>query len=160
MCPDSIKKATFGLEATNDYSESSLGGTMHETNKFGRINQHNASTIRMIGEMDVGRDLLARKRRRRRVSSIVFLLQQHIHHTTIISSFLGMFHQFSDKIQKCLLLVAIEDAPKTRKSNHEALELQRRCRGKKAEILKDLNLKKTKEGLIEATHYFSFRMFF
>ena len=65
-----------------------------------------------------------------------------------------MFHQFSDKIQKCLLLVAIEDAPKTRKSNHEALELQRRCWEKKTEIPKDLNLEKTKEGLIEATHYF------
>ena len=45
MCPDSIKKATLGLEATNDYSESSLGGTTHEINKFGRINQHNASAI-------------------------------------------------------------------------------------------------------------------
>ena len=65
-----------------------------------------------------------------------------------------MFHQFSDKIQKYLLLVAIEDAPKTRKSNHEALKLQRRCREKKAEILKDLNLEKTKEGHIEAMYYF------
>ena len=45
MCPDSIKNITLGLEATNDYSESSLGGTMHEINKFGRINQHNASAI-------------------------------------------------------------------------------------------------------------------
>ena len=45
MCHDSLKKATLGLEATNDYSESSLGGTTHEINKFGRINQNNASAI-------------------------------------------------------------------------------------------------------------------
>ena len=46
-CPDSdsIKKATLVLEATTDYSESSLGGTTHEINKFGGINQHNASAI-------------------------------------------------------------------------------------------------------------------
>ena len=65
-----------------------------------------------------------------------------------------MFHQFSDKIQACLLLRVIEDAPNTIKSNHEALKLQQWCREKKAEILKDLNLEKTKEGQIEATYYF------
>ena len=45
VCPESIKKTTLGLEAANAYSESSLGVTTHDINKFGRISQHNASAI-------------------------------------------------------------------------------------------------------------------
>ena len=44
-CPESIKKATLGLEVTINYSESLLGGTTHKISKFGRINQHNASAV-------------------------------------------------------------------------------------------------------------------
>ena len=44
-CPDTVKRATLGLEATNDYSESTLGGTTHELTKFGRIGQHNAAAV-------------------------------------------------------------------------------------------------------------------
>ena len=45
-CPASIKRELFGCEATNDYSESSLGGTTQEINKFGGIVQHNAAAVR------------------------------------------------------------------------------------------------------------------
>ena len=44
-CPESMKKALLGCKATNDYSESSLGGTTQEINKYGCINQHNAAAI-------------------------------------------------------------------------------------------------------------------
>ena len=44
-CPDSIKKMTWGMESTNDYSESSLGGTTHEIVKYGRIGHHNAAAV-------------------------------------------------------------------------------------------------------------------
>ena len=64
-----------------------------------------------------------------------------------------MFHQFSDKKQKCLLLVAIDNAPQTRKLNHEALERHHQCQGKKSDVLNELNLEKTKEGLIQVTYY-------
>ena len=47
----------------------------------------------------------------------------------------------------------MEDAPKTRKGYHESLELQRWCRESKVEILKGLNLEKTKEHFLEATYY-------
>ena len=70
----------------------------------------------------------------------------------------GMFHQFSSKIQRCLMLVAIEDLPKTIRANHSSLELQRKCREKKAELLKEFNLEKAKEDLLEATYYY--RMYF
>ena len=33
------------MEATNDYSESSLGGPTHEIVKYGRINHHNAAAV-------------------------------------------------------------------------------------------------------------------
>ena len=65
----------------------------------------------------------------------------------------GIFHQFSADIQRGLLLVDTEDAPKTREANHELLELQRRCRESKAEILMGLNLEKTREHLLETTYY-------
>ena len=42
------------------------------------------------------------------------------------------------------MLVAMEDAPSTIKCNHAALELQHKCREKKAGVLKELNLNKTK----------------
>jgi len=44
-CPDNIKRQTWGMEATNDYSESSLGGTTHEIVKYGRIGHHNAAAV-------------------------------------------------------------------------------------------------------------------
>jgi len=44
-CPDSVKKATLGLEAANDYAESALGRTTHKLTMFGWINQHTAATI-------------------------------------------------------------------------------------------------------------------
>ena len=69
-----------------------------------------------------------------------------------------MFHQFSSKIQRCLMLVAIEDSPTTKRANHSSLELQRKCREKKADLLKEFNLEKTKEDLLEATYYY--RMYF
>ena len=56
------------------------------------------------------------------------------------------------------MLVAMEDAPSTIRSNHGALELQRKCREKKADVLKELNLNKTKEDLLEATYYY--KMYF
>ena len=48
------------------------------------------------------------------------------------------------------MLVATEDAPSTIRSNHGALELQCKCREKKTDVLKELNMNKTKEEL-EAT---------
>ena len=51
------------------------------------------------------------------------------------------------------MLVATEDAPSTIRGNHAALELQRKCREKKADVLKELNLNKTEEDLLEATYY-------
>ena len=57
-----------------------------------------------------------------------------------------MFHQFSNKIEKCLLLVTMEDSPQTEKSNHESLELRRQYREKKVDVLKELDLEKMKEG--------------
>jgi len=56
------------------------------------------------------------------------------------------------------MLVAIEDSPKTIRANHSSLELQRKCREKKAELLKEVNLEKTKEDLLEAKYYY--RMYF
>ena len=53
-------------------------------------------------------------------------------------------------------MVVIEDALLTRNTDHASLELQYRYRERNAEvlILREVNLEKTKEELIETTYYY------
>ena len=53
-----------------------------------------------------------------------------------------------------VLLMALDDVPKTRVINVEVLELQRKCRHiMKDDVLVDLNLEKIKGSLTKATYY-------
>ena len=49
--------------------------------------------------------------------------------------------------------MVVAGALETRQMNTNALEMQRACRWRKEEALKDLNLEKTKERLVLATYY-------
>ena len=44
-CPKKVKEGLHGREATNDRSESALGGTTHQLQKYGRIGISNAAAI-------------------------------------------------------------------------------------------------------------------
>ena len=69
-----------------------------------------------------------------------------------------MFHQFSEEIQKLLIVIAMEDALETTRENHESLELQHLCCERKADFLKEINLEKTKESLLDAIYYYKMYM--
>ena len=44
-CPPNVRNALLGQDATNDRSESALGGTTHQLQKYGRINITNAAAM-------------------------------------------------------------------------------------------------------------------
>ena len=44
-CTEEIKSALYGLDATNDRSESALGGTTHQLQQYGRIDISNAAAV-------------------------------------------------------------------------------------------------------------------
>ena len=48
-CPNSLKQSTLGLEATNDYAESALGGASQQISQYGRIDQSSAAAISDMG---------------------------------------------------------------------------------------------------------------
>ena len=53
-----------------------------------------------------------------------------------------MFHQFEQKMCKCLLPVAIKDAPGVISVNKEELDKQREAKRKKEEMIETKSLKK------------------
>jgi hypothetical protein len=44
-CPKEVKEGLHGRDATNDRSESALGGTTHQLQRYGRIGISNAAAI-------------------------------------------------------------------------------------------------------------------
>jgi hypothetical protein len=44
-CPQNVQNELLGPEATNDRSESALGGTTHQLQKYGRIGISNAAAV-------------------------------------------------------------------------------------------------------------------
>ena len=65
----------------------------------------------------------------------------------------GLFHQFDKTLRRCILLVAMRDAPQTRTENTEELERQRECKRKKEELMRQKGLEKATENAIDAHYY-------
>jgi hypothetical protein len=79
-CPEEVKERLGGREATNDRSESALGGTTHLLQKYGRIGITNAAAVsdaKMNGYFS--------------------------QFSTSGNTTRGMFHQFEQRMCKCLL---------------------------------------------------------
>ena len=120
----------YGIEATNDRSESALGGTTHQLQKYGRIGISNAAAVsnaKTNGYFDL--------------------------FTTKGNKSKGMFYQFHPNLRNCLLMVAIEDAPVTTLANREALDKQQEANRKKEEMIERKSLQKVQEGLVELSYY-------
>ena len=79
-CPKEVKEGLHGRDATNDRSESALGGTTHQLQKYGRIGISNAAAI-----SDAKTNGYFRR----------FLVNGNITK--------GMVHQFDPKMRECLL---------------------------------------------------------
>ena len=93
-CPESIKQDMIGKMATNDPAESSFAGVTSQIQKYSRISIAGAAAIsdmqrnKFFSRVDTG------------------------------TGKVGMFHQFSEGIQSCLVRVGMEDAPSTRILNN------------------------------------------
>ncbi len=136
LCPDEVKERLLGCEATNDLSESALGGTTQQITKYGRINQTNAAAV-----SDMKRNsYLTRVTRKRKKSD-----------TTTKR---GLFHEYSEGFRQCLVAVACEDAPETTKMNTKALERFREVKREKEELIKQQSLEKASEAMIDAVYYY------
>ena len=131
-CPTNVRNEFLGQEATNGRSESALGGTTHQLQKYGRISISNAETVSDAK------------------------INGYFHRFTSQSSkgeTKGMFHQFERRMCECLLTVAIEDGPQTVSDNREELDNQREAKRKKEEMIEKKSLGKAEEALIEASYY-------
>jgi len=95
-CPKEVKEGLYCREATNDRSESALGGTTHQLQQYGRIEIANAAAISDARTNGYFRWFSASGKKMK-----------------------GMLHQFDPKMRECLLTMAIEDAPVTVATNRD-----------------------------------------
>jgi hypothetical protein len=129
-CPKEVKEGLHGRDATNVRSESALGGTTHQLQKYGRIGIANAAAVSDA-----------------KMNGYFCRFSVNGNKTK------GMFRQFDPKMRECLLTVAIEDAPATISTNRDDLDKQREAKRKKDEMIEKKSLDKAKEDLIEASYY-------
>jgi len=132
-CPLEVQKALRGLEATNDRSESALGGTTRQLQLHGRISIQNAAAVADAKSNGYFRRFTNKDKDRI--------------HTK------GMFYQFCPEIRQCLLQYAIQVAPTVVSTNREDLDNQREAKRKKEEMMEQKGLMKAKESTIEASYY-------
>jgi hypothetical protein len=125
-CPKEVKEGLSGRDATNDRSESALGGTTHQLQKYGRIGIANAAAVSNVKTNGYFRRFSVNGNKTK-----------------------GMFHQFYPKMRECLLMVAIEDAPATLSTNRDDLDKQQEAKSKKEKMIEKKSLDKAKEDLIE-----------
>jgi hypothetical protein len=118
-CDEGRKKALLGKKARNDEAESALGGTTANIQQYGGIIILSAGAI-----SDTKKD--------------EFLQRKSVPPwKKSIAKAQGMFHGLSDVIQEAIILVAIKDAPSTRKKNNDAIQLQATAQRMKVELLKE-----------------------
>ena len=129
-CPKEVKEGLYGREATNDRSESALGGTTQQLQQYGRIGIANAAAISDAKRNGYFHRFSATGKKTK-----------------------GMFHQFDPKMRECLLTMAIEDSPVTVATNRDDLDRQREAKRKKEEMIEKKSLDKAKEELVEASYY-------
>jgi hypothetical protein len=132
-CPPDVQKALRGLEATNDMSESALGGATQQIQQFGRISIPNAAAVSDARRNQYSQRFTKNDKDRRHSS--------------------GMFYQFPSEVRESLLIVALEDAPKAVSTNREHLDNQREAKRRKEEMMEQKNMLKAQESTIEASYY-------
>ncbi len=113
----------LGCEATNDRSESALGGTTHQLQKYGHIGLTNAAAVSDA-----------------KTNGYFSQFSSNINRTKTK----GMFHQLEPKICECLLMVAIEDAPQTVSITETRWTTREKQRGKSKKRLRRRIKKKHK----------------
>ena len=119
----------IGKMATNDPAESSFAGVTSQIQKYSRISIAGAAAI-----SDMQRN-------------------KFFSRVGTGTGKVGMFHQFSEGIQSCLVRLGMEDAPSTRSLNNSLLEKQRKAKQQKAELAKMKIYERATEDYIDAVYY-------
>ena len=128
-CSEERKKALLGNTATNDEAESTLGGTTHQIQKYGRINLASAAAVN-----DVRRNAFLHRSSKSKTDR-----KQN-----------GIFQDYSRELQHAIVLVAMRDAPATQAIHQEELALQAKSRRVKEELARQKNMDSAAEEYIEA----------
>jgi hypothetical protein len=131
------KQSLMGIRATNDEAESVLGGATANIQRYGRISLSGAGAV---GDMKRNAFLHRPTKSKSKSKSN--------------SKPLGIFHQFDPSLQEGIIMVAMTDAPATRKRNNEDLERQAKARRIKEELIKEKGLEKATEDYIDALYYY------
>ena len=132
------KKALLGCECTTDIVESGLGGCTQQIQKYGRINIKAAAATSDVGRNGYLRRIAKGKKKGKNVKK----------------KGRGLFHQYSTQLQHCIVLMAMQDAPETRKLNTEELDKQRECKRNKEEMMKRKGMEEATEAAIDASYYY------
>ena len=127
------KQSLIGIRATNDEAESVLGGATANIQRYGCI------SLSLAGAVGVMKRNAFLHRSPKSKSK---------------SKPLGRFHQFDPSLQEAIIIVAMTDAPNTRKHNNEDLEKQATARRIKEELIKEKGLEKATEEYIDALYYY------
>jgi hypothetical protein len=129
---ESRQQALLGVTATNDEAESVLGGITSNVQRYGRIHLSSAGAV-----SDTKRNKLLSRGKGSKDGE----------------SSRGLFHELDDVIREAIVLVALKDAPKTRKRHSDELESHARARRVREELIRERNDKKMTEDYIDALYY-------
>ena len=149
-CPKHIHKACLGKRATNDLSESAHAGVTYNIQQYGKIDIKRAAAISQVkSNSDFSRLVVKQIKRKSRKGKEQQPIKQK----------LGLFHSFPPELRSSVLIMAMENAPATRKENANELEFVHQARQRKAELQKKKCMEKSTEEYIEATYYFDMYKF-
>jgi hypothetical protein len=127
-CLKEVKQGLHGCDATNERSESALGGKTYPLQKIGHIGIANAAAVSDAKTNDYFCQFSAGEMKL-------------------------MFHPIDPKMCECCLMMAIEDAPVTTSTNRDNLGKQQEAKRKKEEMIEKKSLDKAQEDLVEASYY-------
>ena len=127
---------THGCHATNDQSESTLGGTNRGIELGGMINIPWATAQSDVSRNGFWSRPITTKRGKK----------------NNVREAKGTFHQFCDEIQDCLIDVGVEDSHEQDTRNDQELGDQQRSKRDKEKIMEEKGLKKAQKKLINAIY--------
>ena len=132
-CPETTKTEMLGMMATNDHAESSFAGVTAQIQTYGRIGMHGAAAV---SDMQRNKFLSGPTTKK-----------------GIAKNERGLFHELPEELRLTGTIMAMEDAPKTREHNSNAIDAQRKMRDEREEIKKQKGLENASDVYIECLIY-------
>ena len=134
-CTPEVKEHLLVCYATNDISESDLGGIIQQIQEYGNINKVKATTVSDTKYNIYLKCITPSKCKQGNGRR-------------------GLFCLFSKEIRDCIVLAAMECAPAANKFNNEVLKRQHECRHQTQCILEEKALEYTTEDTVDTIYYY------